>query len=362
MDIRLLEYNEMKEFYEWAIMKNTYLHYKGKDFAKMGDFEEIRAYEHTDACFKRDEFFRKKYGSFCNKKNMDRIAGYWMNYIETRYRRENKSLKEKDTKKTIRSSDGKRTVGMYPESLRETTFIYNNKYEEKYGYEDHKHLISPSRVFDITEDISGIEKWRKEKGEEEANRIMEESKEIGIVTHRYIENSLKKMSGISHLNSLPLPNVKNNKFHDIASHLGNVFLEKGLKDKLTEIWGMEAHLYYKDLYKGITDLVGVYEGEPCIIDFKCKRSEQRKEWMSRYFCQLAAYGMAHNNLCGTNIKKGVILVVTRDQYFQKFVIKEEEWNKYCKDFTKKLKFVAKKDKEEIEMYINKIDNLQKDFI
>ena len=72
MDIRLLEYNEMKEFYQWAIMKNTYLHYKGKDFAKMGDFEEIRAYDHTNACSKRDEFFRKKFGVFCNKKDMDR--------------------------------------------------------------------------------------------------------------------------------------------------------------------------------------------------------------------------------------------------------------------------------------------------
>ena len=71
--------------------------------------------------------------------------------------------------------------------------------------------------------------------------------------------------------------------------------------------------------------------------------------------------MAHNNLCGTNIKKGAIFVVTRDENFQKFVIEGEEWNKYCKDFTDKLKFVAKKNKEEIEMHINKIDNLQKDF-
>ena len=74
-------------------------------------------------------------------------------------------------KEVIRSSDGKRTVGMYPESLRETTFIYNDKYKEKYEWpEDQHNLISPSRVFNLTEDASGLENWRKRVGEEEAER------------------------------------------------------------------------------------------------------------------------------------------------------------------------------------------------
>jgi len=99
MNTRLLKYGEMKEFYKWAIMKNTYLHYKPRDFAKMGDFEEIRAQEHRNTCFKRDEFFRKKLGVFCNKKNMDIFTEGMMRYIKERYLRENKSLGEEDTKK-----------------------------------------------------------------------------------------------------------------------------------------------------------------------------------------------------------------------------------------------------------------------
>ena len=270
-------------------------------------------------------------------------------------------------KEVIRSSDGKRTVGMYPESLRETTFIYNDKYKEKYEWpEDQHNLISPSRVFNLTEDASGLENWRKRVGEEEAERITEQAKEIGLTMHEYIENSLKKITGISHLNSLPLPNLTNHKYHELGSYLGNLILKEALKDKLTEIWGMESRLYYKDLYKGITDLVGVYEGDPCIIDFKCKRSYRKKEWMVKHFSQLTAYGMAHNKMCGTDIKKGIVFVATQKKEFQKFVIEGREWDKYCLDFTNRIKTILKNEEEEMKLfYLSKnkiINNIQKDFI
>jgi hypothetical protein len=36
----------------------------------------------------------------------------------------------------------------------------------------------------------------------------------------------------------------------------------------TEVWGSEINLYYPELYAGTTDLVGVYNGAPAIMDFK----------------------------------------------------------------------------------------------
>ena len=45
-------------------------------------------------------------------------------------------------------------------------------------------------------------------------------------------------------------------------------IEKGLKNRLDEIWGVECTLYYPEKYAGTADCVGVYEGKETIIDFK----------------------------------------------------------------------------------------------
>ena len=47
-----------------------------------------------------------------------------------------------------------------------------------------------------------------------------------------------------------------------------------------------------------------------------------------YFTQLAAYAMAHNYIYQNKIQSGVILMCTKDNYFQKFVIKDVEFQQY----------------------------------
>ena len=49
-----------------------------------------------------------------------------------------------------------------------------------------------------------------------------------------------------------------------------------------------------------------------------------------YFCQLAAYALAHNELYGTDIKKGAILMCSVDLIYQEFVIQGDEF-KRCAD-------------------------------
>ena len=46
---------------------------------------------------------------------------------------------------------------------------------------------------------------------------------------------------------------------------------------------------------------------------------KRKEWIEDYFLQLAAYAMAHNHVYNTQITQGVILLCTKDNYFQRFI-------------------------------------------
>ena len=45
-------------------------------------------------------------------------------------------------------------------------------------------------------------------------------------------------------------------------------LNKGLTNRLDEIYGVECTMYYPEKYAGTADCVGVYEGKETIIDFK----------------------------------------------------------------------------------------------
>ena len=53
---------------------------------------------------------------------------------------------------------------------------------------------------------------------------------------------------------------------------------------LQEIWGSEVVVYYPGLYAGATDVVGVYDYEDSIIDFKQSNKPKRKEWIMIILC------------------------------------------------------------------------------
>ena len=198
-------------------------------------------------------------------------------------------------------------------------------------------MLSPSRILDRTSDKSFLEKWRRKIGNEEADRIVAHSIAVGKSMHTYLERIIKNKKGALLLASDP--NITT------ATKLAKLIIQKGLKDKLQEVWGVEAHLHFGDYYRGIADLIGIYEDEPCIIDFKQKRKPQLESYDSikNYFTQMAAYGMAHNRMCKTKIRKGVVLIATHDYKFQTFTIKGDAWRKHCRDFFSRLRTCMKED-------------------
>ena len=198
-------------------------------------------------------------------------------------------------------------------------------------------MLSPSRILDRTSDKSFLEKWRRKIGNEEADRIVAHSIAVGKSMHTYLERIIKNKKGALLLASDP--NITT------ATKLAKLIIQKGLKDKLQEVWGVEAHLHFGDYYRGIADLIGIYEDEPCIIDFKQKRKPQLEHYDSikNYFTQMAAYGMAHNRMCKTKIRKGVVLIATHDYKFQTFTIKGDAWRKHCRDFFSRLRTCMKED-------------------
>ena len=109
-----------------------------------------------------------------------------------------------------------------------------------------------------------------------------------------------------------------------AEPMAKQIINQGLID-LNEIWGSEVVLYYPDKYAGATDVVGIYNGRESIIDFKQSNKPKKREWVDDYFIQLGAYAMAHNKVYDTKIKQGVILMCTRDKFFQKFEVSDQEF-------------------------------------
>ncbi len=169
-----------------------------------------------------------------------------------------------------------------------------------------------------------IARWQAKVGMEQATRIKEQAASRGTNVHTHLE---KYILGEGHLDLTPEGKV--------AKAMSDTIISKGFND-LQEIWGSEVVIHYPGLYAGATDLVGVYDYEDSIIDFKQSNKPKRKEWIEDYFLQLGAYAMAHNYVYRTQITQGVILMCTPDNYFQKFQIKGKEFIKYQHQFLERV--------------------------
>ena len=170
-----------------------------------------------------------------------------------------------------------------------------------------------------------LARWRDKVGHEEARRITQEAAARGTSMHMYLE---KYCLGEGYLDLTDTGNV--------AKHMAEKIVDRGIDNRLTEIYGNEATLYYPGLYAGSVDLVGQLDGKITIIDFKQTNKPKQREWIGDYFLQMAAYGMAHDAVYGTTIEKGVILMCSKDLYYQEFKIEGEEYRQAKHEFLRRL--------------------------
>ena len=169
-----------------------------------------------------------------------------------------------------------------------------------------------------------LAEWRKRMGAQYADRVKDIAALRGTSMHTYLEGYIK---GERHLD---LTSVGKE-----AGIMASKVIESGLGD-LGEVWGTEVTLYYPGLYAGQTDVVGIYNGRESIIDFKQTNKPKQREWIDDYFTQLAAYAMAHNYVYGTTIQQGVILMCSKDGFFQKFEVSDAEFQGYMHTLLKKI--------------------------
>ena len=214
-------------------------------------------------------------------------------------------------------------------------FTYAPLYREtidgsrKYATPDGEKLPSVTTILDFTkseESKQALNEWRKRVGVQKAKEITTEAAGRGTRMHKWIEDYIK--TGVI---GEPGSNPYSQQSHKMAQSI----IYHGLS-KCNEYWGTEVPLYFPKVYAGTTDLVGVHDGSPAIMDHKQSNKLKKREWIDDYFIQLAAYAAAHNEVHGTNIRKGVIFMCTADNIYQEFIIEGTEFDMWTDKWFKRV--------------------------
>ena len=210
----------------------------------------------------------------------------------------------------------------YPASIRS---MINDQRHYDIGQEKLPSVTTILQATQSPEKKEILAKWKQKVGENKAEEIKNTAANRGTIMHRIIEGYI---TGEGHADLSPMGQA--------AGTMAQTIFKQGLKGSMEEVWGSEITLYYPGLYAGACDLAGVYEGRESIIDFKQSNRPKKREWIDDYFMQMAAYAMAHNYVYGTKIQSGVILMCTPNNYFQKFVIKDKEFQQYMWKWVKRV--------------------------
>jgi len=210
----------------------------------------------------------------------------------------------------------------YPESIRS---LINDERHYDIGQEKLPSVTTILQATQSAEKKKILEDWKNRVGADNAENIKNEAANRGSIMHRIIEGHLlgQRHADLSDQGIL-------------AGTMAQTIIDEGLEGFMDEIWGTEITLYYPKLYAGASDLAGIYEGRESIMDFKQSNRPKQKAWITDYFLQLAAYATAHNQVHGTSINSGTILMCTKDNYFQKFTVQGVEFQRFMWDWLRRV--------------------------
>jgi genome maintenance exonuclease 1 len=204
--------------------------------------------------------------------------------------------------------------------------------------EGHK-VPSVTTVLDKTkpaESRIALANWRKAVGEKKAQEITTEAANRGTRMHKYLEDYVTQ--GF-------LSDPGSNPFSQQSHKMADCIIKQGF-GPVSEVWGNEVPLYFPELYAGTTDCVGVHNGEQSILDYKQTNKPKKLEYIDDYFIQLTAYALAHNEVHGTNIRKGVILMCVKpaeiapmqwgEPQYQEFILEPKDFDYWTERWCKRV--------------------------
>lgn len=204
--------------------------------------------------------------------------------------------------------------------------------------EGHK-VPSVTTILDKTkpaESRIALANWRKAVGEKKAQEITTEAANRGTRMHKYLEDYVTQGY---------LSDPGTNPFSQQSHKMADCIIKQGF-GPVTEVWGNEVPLYFPELYAGTTDCVGVHNGDESILDYKQTNKPKKLEYIEDYFIQLTAYALAHNEVHGTNIRKGVILMCVKppeitpmvwgEPVYQEFILEPKDFDYWTERWCKRV--------------------------
>ena len=204
--------------------------------------------------------------------------------------------------------------------------------------EGHK-VPSVTTILDKTkpaESRIALANWRKAVGEKKAQEITTEAANRGTRMHKYLEDYVSQGY---------LTDPGSNPFSQQSHKMADCIIKQGF-GPVSEVWGNEVPLYFPELYAGTTDCVGVHNGEQSILDYKQTNKPKKLEYIDDYFIQLTAYALAHNEVHGTNIRKGVILMCVKpaeiapmqwgEPQYQEFILEPKDFDYWTERWCKRV--------------------------
>jgi hypothetical protein len=208
-----------------------------------------------------------------------------------------------------------------------------------YCLPDGSKVPSVTTILDRTKPAEAREalaNWKRAVGEKRAQEITTEAANRGTRMHAYLEQYVLTAD------LKPLPS---NPYAHPSWFMAAQVILNGLQH-VDEYWGTEVPLYYSGLYAGTTDLIGTWKGQPAIMDFKQSNKVKKREYIGDYFLQLAAYAAAHNEMHGTNINTGVVLMAVQPKLqadgsystpeYLEFVIEGDEFAYWADEWMKRV--------------------------
>lgn len=167
----------------------------------------------------------------------------------------------------------------------------------------------------LTED--SIRSWRNRVGEEQADIVSGKASRRGTKVHSIVEKYLNNEN-----TSKFLPHIQQS--------LEN--LKPVLDNDIGTIFGLEVALYSDHLgVAGRCDCIAQYNGVPSIIDFKTSRYIKKKEKISNYFAQGAAYAIMWEERTGMVIPNVVVIMDVDHEKPLVFVEHRDNYTKLLKD-------------------------------
>ena len=174
---------------------------------------------------------------------------------------------------------------------------------------------SVTTILSKTKDMSHLLEWKKRIGEAAAAQITKESADLGTTMHTHLEMYLRDQERPGGTNYGRV----------LAKNMADVIIEKGL-DKVEEVWGLEVPLMFDGFWAGTTDLVGIHDGEPAIMDFKTTRRPKKLDHVADYRLQTVAYAAAHDWQFNTQIRKCVIFMCSQNLEYQEFIWTKSDYD------------------------------------